>query len=488
MAHDVFISYSAKDKLTADAACTSLEAQGVRCWIAPRDAAPGEPWAASIVAAIQASRVMVLIFSARSNDSENVLREVSSAAEAGLPILTLRVEDAQPSRELGYYIRRAHWLDALTPPLEAHLRTLGDSVRGLLAGPAREAAPGSGGAPEPEPMRVSLARALETRRRRALALGALLVVALGGATYAWLRRSATLAIESEPADAVATLDGVAVGSTPLALSVASGSHAVLVRRPGFKDWSKVIDVSPGDKASFSFQLIVADSRDAAAVNLLALPLGVALQQFTLPETQRVSMQGEPVELIVPRGRVRLVDVTTLLMDIDPERVDPSGVIALRRGATTLWEAPFQPQAEQYAVPVPQTVRALLRPGEQLIWGWWPSQGRPVTVALQVVSDDVAPLMAELERRLGEQPEAVRRHLHAQALLDHELFTGAFLEARVLALEDPGDVRAVAVMEQALTSLDGGELRAVAGLRSALLSAPEAERAKVFGAVPAGTHR
>ena len=37
MAHDVFISYPAEDKITADAVCATLEAKEIRCWIAPRD-------------------------------------------------------------------------------------------------------------------------------------------------------------------------------------------------------------------------------------------------------------------------------------------------------------------------------------------------------------------------------------------------------------------------------------------------------------------
>ncbi len=36
MAHDVFISYSSKDKPIADAVCANIEAAGIRCWVAPR--------------------------------------------------------------------------------------------------------------------------------------------------------------------------------------------------------------------------------------------------------------------------------------------------------------------------------------------------------------------------------------------------------------------------------------------------------------------
>jgi hypothetical protein len=40
LAHDVYISYSREDKWAADAACATLEAAGIRCWIAPRDILP----------------------------------------------------------------------------------------------------------------------------------------------------------------------------------------------------------------------------------------------------------------------------------------------------------------------------------------------------------------------------------------------------------------------------------------------------------------
>jgi TIR domain len=62
MAHDVFISYSAKDKTTADGVCATLEAKGIRCWIAPRDILPGMDWGEAIIEAINGSRVIVLVF------------------------------------------------------------------------------------------------------------------------------------------------------------------------------------------------------------------------------------------------------------------------------------------------------------------------------------------------------------------------------------------------------------------------------------------
>ena len=52
MPHDVFISYSSKDKNVADAVCAVLERNGIRCWVAPRDVIPGIVWGTAIVGAI----------------------------------------------------------------------------------------------------------------------------------------------------------------------------------------------------------------------------------------------------------------------------------------------------------------------------------------------------------------------------------------------------------------------------------------------------
>jgi hypothetical protein len=133
MAHDVFISYSSKDKPTADAVCATLESRGIRCWIAPRDIVPGEEYAAALVNALRESRLMVLVFSSGANESKHVLREVERAVSLGLPVIPLRIENVRPSEAMEYYIASRHWLDALTVPLERHLVQLAETVKVLLA-------------------------------------------------------------------------------------------------------------------------------------------------------------------------------------------------------------------------------------------------------------------------------------------------------------------------------------------------------------------
>src|SRR5258708_1823104 len=84
MAHEVFISHSSSDKPVADAVCAALERIRIRCWMAPRDVQPGRSFAGEITRAIQYSKVLVLICSAHSNTSEQVLREVELAANSHL--------------------------------------------------------------------------------------------------------------------------------------------------------------------------------------------------------------------------------------------------------------------------------------------------------------------------------------------------------------------------------------------------------------------
>jgi ankyrin repeat protein len=132
MAHDVFISYSSKDKSIADATCAVLEARNVRCWMAPRDILPGAEWGAAIIGAIASSKVMVLIYTSSSNASPQVRREVERAVARGLHVIPFRVEDVPMSPALEYFISTPHWLDALSPPLERHLDQLSKIIRAVL--------------------------------------------------------------------------------------------------------------------------------------------------------------------------------------------------------------------------------------------------------------------------------------------------------------------------------------------------------------------
>jgi hypothetical protein len=185
--HDVFISYSSKDKPAADAVCAALEAERLRCWIAPRDILPGAEWGSAIVDAIQESPVFVLVYTANSNRSGQVLREVERAVSKGAAIIPMRIEDVPPTRAMEYFISASHWLDAVGGPLEAHVQQLVRTVAALLK--QREAPAESGDEkpaatlPPPDfslptpPLRAGLARYRKWGLALASAAVALAVVA-----------------------------------------------------------------------------------------------------------------------------------------------------------------------------------------------------------------------------------------------------------------------------------------------------------------------
>jgi hypothetical protein len=124
MARDVFISYSQPDQACAYELVERVEGAGLECWIAPRDIAPSADWAAEIIDAISSARTMILVFSANSNESPQVRREVERAVHKNLCILPFRIENVLPSKSLEYFLSAQHWMDAFPPPREPHYARL----------------------------------------------------------------------------------------------------------------------------------------------------------------------------------------------------------------------------------------------------------------------------------------------------------------------------------------------------------------------------
>ena len=124
MSHDVFVSYSSKDKVIADSVIAALEQNGIRCWYAPRDIKPGEDWGRAISRAIEKSRVFLIIFSNYSNRSQRVLDEVNLAISNQAVILPFRIENLEPDGAMRLHLSSRHWLDAYEPSWESHIKSL----------------------------------------------------------------------------------------------------------------------------------------------------------------------------------------------------------------------------------------------------------------------------------------------------------------------------------------------------------------------------
>ena len=181
--HDVFVSYSTRDKPVADALVSRLEQAGVRCWVAPRDILPGMVWGEAIIHAIATTRLMVVILSGEANASRHVLREVERAVASDVVVVPFRIDGVEPTGAMAYFLASEHWLDAMTPPLDAHIARLVEVCQALL-GTSLDASASS--APPVEtaaaPATDVTARPRRVRRRLVVALsaaGVVLLAALG---------------------------------------------------------------------------------------------------------------------------------------------------------------------------------------------------------------------------------------------------------------------------------------------------------------------
>lgn len=107
----VFISFASKDRSFASTICDALEHRGIGCWIATRDIGPGENFQTAVFQAIRSAKVMVLVFSANSNNSDEVKKEIVLAGQCRLNVIPVRVEDVTPEGAFAYELATRQWVD-----------------------------------------------------------------------------------------------------------------------------------------------------------------------------------------------------------------------------------------------------------------------------------------------------------------------------------------------------------------------------------------
>lgn len=129
---DVFVCHSPADNKKAMRIVEALEAEGVRCWVAPRNIVPGGEYAEETLRGIEHSQLFLLVFSEHTNDSPQINREVERAVHHGMKVIPFRLKNIAPSRNLEYFISTPQWLDAFSGSFDSHLRYLNRTVKHLL--------------------------------------------------------------------------------------------------------------------------------------------------------------------------------------------------------------------------------------------------------------------------------------------------------------------------------------------------------------------
>ncbi len=183
MAAAVFITHSSRDYKQSRVVVDILEKNGIGCWISERDIGAGDNYGDAIVDAIETAKVMVLVFSANANNSDEIKKEIALASQRKLTVVPIRIEDATPSKAFRYELVTRNWIDCF-PDWNQGMQTLVRRVSSIVneAKPLEDMPP-----PRPQP---------KPRLQPAwIAAAAGVVLVAGAAAYGlWPRPPVTVAI------------------------------------------------------------------------------------------------------------------------------------------------------------------------------------------------------------------------------------------------------------------------------------------------------
>jgi hypothetical protein len=180
MSADIFISFASQDAKVARTICTALESRGFTCWISARNIHPGENFQSAIVRAIRGAKVLLLVFTANSNRSEEMTKELALASQQKLMVVPLRVENVDPSDAFAYEFATRQWID-LFADWELAMNNLCSRLTAALSDDRSHVDTIVIGKPSlRKPMGGALlARARENKRAVAISAAAIVVLVLG---------------------------------------------------------------------------------------------------------------------------------------------------------------------------------------------------------------------------------------------------------------------------------------------------------------------
>lgn len=130
-AYDVFISHSSRNADLGSLMKQYLSTRGIRCWKAPDDIEPSDPWPVAIMRGLRECPIVVLIWTKDSMASDQVLKEITIADQKTKAIIPFRAEEIMPEGGLEYFLVAKQWLDA-HPSYELALETLADTALRIL--------------------------------------------------------------------------------------------------------------------------------------------------------------------------------------------------------------------------------------------------------------------------------------------------------------------------------------------------------------------
>jgi hypothetical protein len=267
------------------------------------------------------------------------------------------------------------------------------------------------------------------------AAGAVLLMAAGAFLWTALTRDdmATLEVESVAGAAVQVNAG-AFSPAPVAVRVPPGEVAIVLRLAGHEDRHvPPFRVEAGRHYARSYEgFSIRDVDDPSVLEQAALANG---WNHPLPVSPRErlsvsrSQRKFDVFLAFPLGTVRAADLDRYRVELGDD-YEQAGHVRFLRGDEELWRSE-RARSRELDGGLPEAVRAGLRPGETITWGYYPEEGGPVVAQIVIAGADVEPSLSALDEQLtrpeAPQPPAVRAWFRAQELIAADLPSSAVAE-------------------------------------------------------------
>jgi hypothetical protein len=245
-----------------------------------------------------------------------------------------------------------------------------------------------------------------------------------------------------------TVDGVPAGNTPRTVPVPPGRHVIVLDRPDCFERRREVEIRPGEMFTWDCELRVRDGDSEEVIESFAAEFGIELLHADV-QSMRSGSSDAGLQVVYPRGNVRIADLTEGAIECNDTGMTVDGRAVLRRGEEVLLSVPITRDEFFLTIPIGPEVRAKVRPGDELTFGYVPRNGDETSVRVRVVDDGLSDRFAEIERRLAKQPVVLGDHLKAQALFDGEFYTGAYLAAKRIVDQAPGSTRGYYMMKKAL---------------------------------------
>ncbi len=128
MKYDVFISYAPKNIEMAKRVKQYLDAKGLKCWFDSESTHEKE----AIISAIEASQIMLVLVSSRSDESHNLEREIILADVEGLAVLPVRIQDVSVQGLLRYLLADSQWIEVANDEINSQqLDLIAETIQSL---------------------------------------------------------------------------------------------------------------------------------------------------------------------------------------------------------------------------------------------------------------------------------------------------------------------------------------------------------------------